>query len=79
MNIPAEGFLKKATGLHEAMSHLRPNVNKSNKNDKNGGGVIDSLSSMKPESLQGLNNKERYKVHVQNIQQTNNNSDLIQP
>ncbi len=27
---PAEGFLKEAAGLHEAMSHLRPNVNKSN-------------------------------------------------
>ena len=36
----AEGFLKEAAGLHEAMSHLRPNVHISNENDKNGGGVI---------------------------------------
>ena len=73
---PAEGFLNEAAGLHEAMSHLKPNVYKSNENDKNGGGVIDSLLSMKPESLQGLKGD---KVHIQNTQQNNSTSDLIQP
>ena len=59
------------------MGYLRSNVNISNESYKNRGEVIDSLLSMKPELLQGINLKD--KVHIQNTQQTNNTSDLIQP
>ena len=61
------------------MSHLTPNVNISNENDKNGDEVVDSRLSMKPDSLQGLNHKKGGKVNIQNTQQTNNTSDMIQP